>query len=253
MATTPSWVVQKSPTEAVSQPKWVVSSGSTTTPKSTGFDPSKEGKYEGAFDYLSGGIGTDTIQNQGQWVGGEGGSYQDNFVDTRDHGVLNGMVSVKGRDTGGEDAIGNGPSYELQYDKMPNQGMTKFGRIDNVYRVQGLGDVIDPRGVVWDDNYGWITSKANRKPRFADKYGPMIATAAMGGLMSTALPAGLLSKVVSSGFKALPSVASGNFSPVGLGLSALGTVGGSLGIPSWVVPAVKTGMSLSQMYNQGRG
>lgn len=253
MATTPSWVVQSSPTSGSKQPAWVVSNTPTTTPKAPAFDPSKEGKYEGAFDYLNGNIDGSLIQNQGQWVGGEGGSYQDNFVDTRDHGIFKDAVSMTGRDYGGEDAIGHGPGYQLDYTKLPNNGMTKFGRIDQVYQVKGLDDVLNPNAVVWDDNYGWVTSRQNRKPRFADKFGPMIATAAMGGLMSTALPAGLLSKVVSSGFKALPSVASGNFSPVGLGLSALGTVGGSLGVPSWVVPAVKTGMSLSQMYNQGRG
>lgn len=252
MATTPPWVVQSSSVGASKQPSWVVSNTPTTITGSS-FDPSKVGKYEQSFDYLSGGIGTDTIQNQGQWVGGEGGSYQDNFVDTRDHGNMSGMVSVKGKDSGGEDAIGHGPSYQLEYDKMPNHGMTKFGRIDNVYRVENINDVFDPNAVIWDDNYGWVTSKKNRKPRFADKVGPAVASLAMGGLVGAALPAGLLTSGVKLGFNSLPALAKGNINPVNLGLGLAGAFAPSMNIPSWVVPAAKTGIGLANMYNQGRG
>lgn len=252
MATTPPWIVQSSSVGASKTPSWVVSNTPTTTTGSS-FDPQREGKYERAFDYLSGGINADTIQNQGQWIGGEGGSYQDNFVDTRDHGNLTGMVSIKGKDYGGEDAIGKGPSYQLEYEKMPNKGMTKFGRIDQVYRVQGLGDVINPSAVVWDDNYGWVTPMKNRKPRFADKYGPAIASLAMGGLMGAALPAGMLTNAVKLGFNSMPALAKGNINPVNLGLGLAGAFAPSLGMPSWVVPAAKTGIGLANMYNQGRG
>lgn len=291
MATTPSWVVQSSPTSGSKQPAWVVSNTPTTTPKAPAFDPSKEGKYEGAFDYLNGNIDASSIQNQGQWVGGEGGSYQDNFVDTRDHGIFKDAVSMTGRDYGGEDAIGHGPGYQLDYTKLPNNGMTKFGRIDQVYQVKGLDDVLNPNAVIWDDNYGWVTSRANRKPRFADKVGPGVASLAMGGLMGVALPAGLAGGLVKTGMGIAPSISQGKFDPVSIGMSLAGNIGGSmglpgwvvptaktaygvatqgfnptmlanmalgyganaLGLPSWVVPAVKTGMSLSQMYNQGRG
>ena len=76
----------------------------------------------------------------------------------------------------------------------------------------------------------------------------MIAGLAMSGLLGAALPVGSLSTAVKAGLKTVPGIMSGNFNPVNLGLSALG---GSGYVPSWVVPAVKTGMSLSQMYGKG--
>jgi hypothetical protein len=215
------------------------------------FDPAKEGKYEGAFDYLNGGINGDQyIQNQGQWTGGEGGSYQDNFVDTRDHGIFKDAVSMTGRDYGNESAVGHGPGYQLNYEKLPNQGMTKFGRIDQVYQVKGLGDVLNPNAVEWDDNYGWVTSLKNRKPRFADKFGPMIASLAMGGLMGAALPAGALATGVKTAFNLAPNVAKGNYQNALMGLagSALGSFGQSMNMPSWFTPAAKAGLSLANMH-----
>lgn len=252
MATTPPWIVQSSSVGPSKAPSWVVSSIPTTTTGSS-FDPFKEGAYEDAFKYLDGGINSDTIQNQGQFVGGEGGSYQDNFVDTRDHGKFTGMVDVSGRDYGGEAATGGGPKYQLNYEKMPNQGMTKVGRIDQVFKVDTLNDVINPNAVVWDDNYGWVTSKKNRKPTLGDKLGPAIASMAMGGLMGAALPAGVLTTGVKTAFNMAPSLASGKFNPVNAGLGLAGAFAPSMGVPSWVVPSVKTGIGLANMYNQGRG
>lgn len=256
---TPSWIVptgSPAASNAAGRPSWVVS-GEPAAPKAatnSGFDPNRQGTHEGAFDYLNGRISGDNhIKNEGQWVGGEGGTYQDNFVDTYDHGILKDAVSMTGRDFGGEDAIGHGPGYQLDYLKLPNQGMTKFGRIDQVYQVNGLDDVLNPNAVVWDDNYGWVTHKANRKPRLGDKIGPAIASLAMGGLMGAALPAGMATSLFKTGFNAMPGLAKGNINPVNLGLGLAGSFAGSLGVPSWVVPAAKTGIGLANMYNQGRG
>lgn len=236
----------------MANPSWLIpaSTQQKQTTTSSGFDPKKQGKYEGAFDYLSGGISTG-IENQGQWVGGEGGSYQDNFVDTRDHGALSGMVKVGSRDYGNESAIGSGPKYELDYEKLPNKGMTKAGRIDQVYRVEGLNDVINPNLVIWDDNYGYITDKRNRKPRLGDMVGPMVASLAMGGLMGAALPAGIAASGVKAAMSVAPSVSRGKFDPVSLGMTALGVAAPSMGMPSWVIPAAKSGYSLSQIYSKG--
>jgi hypothetical protein len=247
VAITPAWVVQSSSTDPSKQPAWVVPSGSSATPQTTGFDPTKTAKYQGAFDYLNGGISTDPIQNQGQWSGGEGGSIQDNFVDTKDHGVFKDMVSVSGRDYGGEAATGGGPKYQLEYEKMPNKGMTKLGRIDQVYQVKNERDVLDPRGIVWDNNYGWVTSLKNRKPRFADKYGPMIASAAMGGLMGATLPVGALTTGVKTAFNAAPGLANGNWKSAAAGVAgaALGAGATGMGLPDWIVPATKAGVGIA--------
>lgn len=243
MPNTPSWVIPAK----TQQPQ-------TQTPT---FDPSKQGTHQGAFDYLNGNIDSSQIQNQGQWTGGEGGSYQDNFVDTRDHGIFKDAVSITGRDYDGEAATGGGPKYQLDYTKLPNQGMTKFGRIDQVYQVKNINDVLNPQAVVWDDNYGWVTSRQNRKPRLGDQIGPGIASLAMGGLMGAALPAGMLSSGVKTGFGALPQIAKGNYQGAGLSLlgAGLGAFGQGIGmeVPKWVIPAAKTGYQLSQMYTKGRG
>lgn len=208
------------------------------------FDPQRQGKYEGVFDYLNGNIDGSQIQNQGQWVGGEGGSYQDNFVDTRDHGIFKDAVSMTGRDYGGEDAVGHGPGYQLDYTKLPNNGMTKFGRVDQVYQVKNLDDVLNKNAVEWDDNYGWVTPLKNRAPRFADKFGPMVASLAMGGLMGAALPAGMLTQGVTQGLKAMPGLVNGNFNPIGLATNLAGSYLGGMGVPSWMIQAGKAGAGM---------
>ena len=229
MATTPPWIVQSSPTGASKAPAWVVSSTPTTlAPTTPQFDMTKQGTHDDFFNaYTQGDTSKygDAIKMEDVWVGGEGGANQ-----TQKH---------------------------IDWSKLPNEGMTKYGRIgEQVVKVNNPEYIKDKSKIVFDPAYGWVTPKGNEviehnlvgqimKP---SNVAPMMMAGAFGGLAGIAGLGGLAGSAIKAVPGLVTSAANGSFNPMSLGLSALGASGY---VPSWVVPAVKAGMSLSQMYGKG--
>lgn len=265
MATTPPWIVQSSsvgaskglpaPSLAAGKtPSWVIQSN----PKPTGgFDPNKHGTHEDFYDVYAYGRPT------GGNVGGEG-SFTNSEVDPammaeweRTHPNAK-HIRDESVWTGGE---GGSMSSQriIDWDALPNKGMTKYGRIgEQVARINDTKNLNNADMVYFDPAYGWVTPKQNLKDnhnwfgKIAGN-GPLIASLAMGGLMGAALPVGALASGVKTAFNMAPSLASGKINPVNIALGLAGSFAPSMGVPSWVVPAAKAGIGLSNMYNQGRG
>ncbi len=265
MATTPAWVVQSSSTGPSKQPAWVVPSGFSTAPKTTGFDPSKHGTHEDFYDVYAYG------KPSGGNVGGEGSSQisdvdaatmadwertHPNAKHIRDESVWSG---------------GEGGSMTSQriidWDALPNKGMTKYGRIgEQVARINDTKNLNNADMIYFDPAYGWVTPKANVKQ--ADKNiigkigsnGAMMASLAMGGLMGVALPAGMIATGVKTAMNTAPALAKGDYKSAAAGLvgGALGAGAQAMNLPSWVVPAAKTaygvaknGVSTDSLINAG--
>ncbi len=246
----PDWIVPAQKT-----PSWVVagSNAPNNPPTNTQFDPTKKGTH-GDF-YESYAFGTPTGGN----VGGEG-SFSTGELDPaalaaweQEHPSAK---YIKNEDvwTGGE---GGSMSTQknVDWNALPNQGKTKYGQIgEKAVTIKSLEGIQNKDQIYFDPAYGWVTPKSNLKQSTMNKVmgnGAMIAGLAMGGLMGAALPAGAITSAVKYGFKALPSLASGNFDPVSLGLGALGASGY---VPSWVVPAANAGrQGYSWMTQQGKG
>ena len=231
MATTPPWIVQSSPvgaskavTEPSGSPAWVVNSGAVNPPANTAqptaFDPTKTGTHDDFYNaYVQGDTSKygDAIKMEDVWVGGEGGSNQTQKI--------------------------------IDWEKLPNQGNTKYGRIgEQVVKVNNPEYIKNKDLISFDPAYGWITPKGNEviEHNFVGDIGgngAMIAGLAMGGLMGVGLPAGALAAGVKAGFNALPGVFGGDWKNAAIGLAGAGA--GAAGLPSWVVPAAKTAYSVA--------
>jgi hypothetical protein len=169
----------------------------------------------------------------------------------------------------GEDASHHNIQKHVEWDKLPNQGVTKFGRIgEEAVRVNSPKDLNNADMLYFDPAYGWVTHKSNIKK--ADKNiigkigsnGPLMASLAMGGLMGVALPAGMVASGVKTAFNTAPALAKGDYKAAAAGLvgGALGAGAQGMGVPSWVVPAAKTaygvakkGISTDSLINAGLG
>jgi len=254
MANTPSWIVPAPKSNTGTTPSWVVKAPVVnSTSNNTQFDPTKKGTHEDVYGLYAYGRPT------GGNVGGEG-SFATGELDPQ-------VMADWEKDNPNhkyftEDAVwsgGEGGSMTTQknvdWASLPNQGNTKYGRIgENAATIKSLDAVQNPNAMYFDPAYGWVTPKSNLKQSTMNKVmgnGAMIAGLAMGGLMGAALPAGAITSAVKYGFKALPSLASGSFDPVSLGLGALGAGGY---VPSWVVPAANTArQGYSWITQQGKG
>lgn len=239
MATTPPWIVQSSPTGASKAPPWLIKSDPTTPAPTTQYDPTKQGKLQGIWDYTKN-ANADTGMAR---------------VPTDEYAPY---VNFLENTQSGEDGMTRSTTWnEMNWDKLPNKGMTKYGKIgEQAISVKNIEGLRDKSQVYFDDNYGWVTSKANvnHDHNFIGKYlspktvTPLMMAGAFSGLAGIAGLGGLAGGAVKAVPGLVNSAISGSFNPVGLGLSALGASGY---VPSWVVPAAKAGMSLSQMYGKG--
>jgi hypothetical protein len=238
VATTPSWIVQSSPvgaskavTEPSGSPAWVVKSGAVNPPaQPAAFDMTKTGTHDDFYNaYVQGDTSKygDAIHMNDVWVGGEGGSNQTQKI--------------------------------IDWEKLPNQGNTKYGKIgEQVVKVNNP-EYIKNKGLIsFDPVYGWITPKGNEVIEHNVVGNIMkpsnVAPALMAGMFAGTAGLTGLGGLAGSAMKAVPGIAqsamSGNFNPIGLGLNLAGMGAGALGVPSWIV---KTAKPLAQMYIQGRG
>lgn len=238
----PDWIIP-----AQKAPSWVVKAPTTpaNTPNNTQYDPSKKGTHEDVYGLWNSGRPT------GGNVGGEGSNatgtldpqaMADWEKDNPNHKYFSTSTNWVGGEGGSMQT-----QREVDWASLPNQGNTKYGRIgENAATIKDINTVQNKNAVYFDPAYGWVTPKANLKTSAMNKVmgnGAMIAGLAMGGLMGVGLPVGGITSGLKYGFKAMPSLASGRFDPVSLGLGALGASGYA---PSWVVPAAnaaKTGYS----------
>jgi hypothetical protein len=175
----------------------------------------KNNDWENYQDQVTGKYGDAVRMNSGDvWVGGEGGSMQ------------------------------HQASANIDWSKMPGQGMTKAGRLDSVTRANDAGSLIDPNKRVWDPNYGWVTPKNNIRDdhNWAEKLagnGALMASLAMGGLMGVGLPAGMLAAGVKAGFGAMPGLTNGNWQSSLMNLAGAG-LGSYYNVDPRLIAAGKT-------------
>lgn len=237
------------PKASSTTPAWLKPAGTNNTPNNTQFDPSKKGTHEDVYGLYTSGRPTGTN------VGGEGSSTIGDIdpqamVDWEKDNPNHKYFSESSNWVGGEGGSMQ-TQKEVDWASLPNQGMTKYGRIgENVATIKNIDAVQNKNAVYFDPAYGWVTPKQNLKQSTMNKVmgnGAMIAGLGMAGLMGVALPVGAITSGVKYGFKALPSLASGRFDPISLGLGALGASGVA---PSWFSPAANTGYS---WYKQGKG
>lgn len=144
--------------------------------------------------------------------------------DPRD--AYEGIIQLIANSANGEGS--GGYSYRVDGQKLPT---TRFGDVNATARVSDddLDDVIDPRYVYEDPNFGRITHATNLdRTSISDMIFPAIMAAAMGGMGALAAPG-----LAGIGFK-LPGLAQA-FSNGGTPWSSvLGMLGPQLGIPSWL-------------------
>lgn len=125
----------------------------------------------------------------GKWVGNE---YQvpDKYK---------GIIDVQHTMGGGEDPKASS-SINIDWTKLPNGGMTPYGRVDRTIQAEdpttpvgkGQQNILkDPKLVYNDPNFGWITPATNRKQSLVDKLSAIepyavfaAASAGMGALAS---------------------------------------------------------------------
>jgi hypothetical protein len=236
VATTPPWIVQSSPVgaskglpEPSGSPAWIVKSGAVNPPANTAqpaaFDMTKTGTHDDFYNaYVQGDTSKygDAIKMQDVWVGGEGGSNQTQKI--------------------------------IDWEKLPNQGNTKYGRIgEQVVKVNNPEYIKNKNLISFDPVYGWITPKGNEVIEHNIVGNIMkpsnVAPALMAGMFAGAAGLTGLTGLAGSAFKAVPGIAqsamSGNFNPINIGMNLAGAGAGALGLPSWVVPAAKTAYSVA--------
>jgi hypothetical protein len=113
----------------------------------------------------------------------------------------------------------------FDFSKLPR---TRFGSVEETVPVESYTPLVNPRGVVNDDNYGNITSRANIR-RDNAWLGPLLMMAmgaGMGGLVGAA-GGGSAFKTASAALRGVQSGIKGN------PLSALAGLTGLGGAPSW--------------------
>jgi hypothetical protein len=195
------------------------------------FDMTRQGTHDDFFNaYTQGDTSKygDAIRMEDVWVGGEGGR--------------------------------NETQKTIDWSKLPNEGNTKYGRIgEQVVKVNNPEYIKDKSLITFDPAYGWITPRGNEvithnwvgnvmKPK---NVAPALLAGAFGGVASMAGLSGL----AGGAFKAVPGVmqsaAHGSFNPLGLGMNLAGSFLGGQGVPSWMIQAGKTGLSLANL-NKGR-
>lgn len=115
-----------------------------------------------------------------------------------------GIIDVQHTMGGGEDPKASS-SINIDWTKLPNGGMTPFGRIDrtipagppNTPIAPGQQGILkDPKLVYNDPNFGWITPESNRKISAVEKYSKYmpalimaLGTAGIGALAAIPLAA----------------------------------------------------------------
>jgi hypothetical protein len=244
VATTPPWIVQSSPVgaskglpEPSGSPAWVVKSGAVNPPANTAqpaaFDPTKEGKLQGIWDYTKNTQADTGIAN----------------VPTEQYKPY---VNYLENNQSGEDGMNRTQTWnEMNWDALPNKGVTKYGKIgEDAILVKNINGLNDKNQVYFDDNYGWVTHKSNVSQdhnwlHTIGSNGALMASLAMGGLMGVALPAGMIAAGVKGAMGAAPGMMNGDWKSAAAGLvgSGLGSYGVSQGMPTWAVPLVKAGVS----------
>jgi hypothetical protein len=117
-----------------------------------------------------------------------------------------GIINVMDRQSGGDDPR-TSQVIDIDYKKLPNAGMTKYGLIGggalpaqdpSTPLAPGTQSTLkDPKMVYYDPNYGWVTPASNRKVSTGEQinnYMPYImmalGTAGVGALAS--IPAGVM-------------------------------------------------------------
>ena len=178
---------------------------------------------------------------------------------------LKGIVSARMEQAGGEGFDqGGGLKFDIDYSKLPNGGLTKFGLpVDQVIPIRSQKDLNDLRNrgmVVYDPNYGWITPRQNKKESLWSSIPSAAIQMAAGGFLGAGLGAGLMGLAGASGIGLSPTLASGlgNMGVSSLtsgkapGAGSLASLAGSyFGLPSWAKGLASYGVNTA--VNRGRG
>lgn len=157
-------------------------------------------QYADIFNYIMGPQNT-------QWVGEGKGS-----VDPKYQGIINMVTDTRGGDDPGSDR-----RVDVDYSKLPNQGVTKYGKIGvgaipsmapNTPVAPGQQSTVKDRNLTYyDPNYGWITPASNQRVGLQDKLNsimPSIIMAAASMGMGSLIGPGMASYLMKA-----PSFGSG--------------------------------------------
>lgn len=179
------------------------------------------------------------FQDSSSTEGGQSGSgYQFNPAEQFAQGVR----FVEGSPGGGPQSGGN--RFDVDGSKFPT---TRFGDVSRTAPVDANTQVIDPRYVYDDPNYGRITAQANLKPNAGDRFNNMFNGLAMSGAM-----AGIGALGMPSIASSLVGLGRGLGSGQGLNFGTLaGMAGSAMGLPSWATNIGR--LALSQALRRRNG
>jgi hypothetical protein len=226
-------------------------------------DPNS-GQYRDIFNYMEGGnyspeeraFGLSTIGDNAQHV------FQDpNKINTwQAPDQFRDVIKTEDFTGYGDEGKGAGKRFNIDYSKLPNGGMTKYGSVADVIPIRSQYDLnkLKNKGMVYyDPNYGLITHRSNKKDSTLDKVTAGVVQAAAGGMLGAGLGAvgggmlgGALSPSVASGLgnMGVGSLTSGK-AP---GLGSLTSLAGSyFGLPSWARGLASYGVNAAT--NRGQG
>ena len=173
----------------------------------------------------------------------EGGQSGSGFQFNPAAQFADGVRFVEGSPGGGAQSGGN--RFDVDASKFPT---TRFGEVSRTAPVDASTQLIDPRLVYDDPNYGRITAQANLKPNAGDRFNNAFNGLALSGAM-----AGV-------GYLGMPSIAGqvmglarGLGSGQGLNFGTLaGMAGGAFGLPSWATNIGRLALSQA-LRNRSQG
>lgn len=191
------------------------------------WDPNKVGKLNGIWDY------TRNYQN-------------DTGLANRPTDEYAPYVNYLENTQSGEDGMTRTQTWnEMNWDALPNKGVTKFGKIgEQAVRVNNPEYLNDKSMMYFDPDYGWVTHKSNiqNDDNWLEKLagnGALMASLAMGGLAGVGLPAGAIAGGVKAGMGALPGVFKGDWQSALMNLAGAG-LGSYYGVDPRIIAAGKT-------------
>ena len=247
-------------------PSWIIPAPKASTPAYTPKVDPNSGTYRDIFNYMDGGFySPQSLIDPG--LSQMGDNAQHNFVDPNAYntwkakGPYENVIGIEDYSGMGDDSKGAGKRFKVDYSKLPNGGMTKFGSVQDVIPIRSQKELNNLRNkgmVYYDPNYGLITHRNNKKDSLWDTIPGMAVQLGAGAMLGGAAGAVAGGAFAGAGLSSSVGTALGRFgAAVGqsngkINAGQIGSLaGGMLGAPSWATGLARTGYDMAQ--NRGRG